>query len=685
MKKIIVGMVALLMLFSMPFTAVGTSNLSTEQKFDVLRQKNIFTGFTDGSSRLYDSMSREQLAAVLFRLLELPGRVSLPSYDDVLKTRWSFQEIEAVTRAKLMGGIGSRVFSPMNNVTVEQLAAVFVRSYGLSGEGATPVTGKVSKWARGAVSLALDRKLIPQLSDYTVDANRGLLVEAAYAVYEETHFEPLKVRSVELLSNQSLKVNLLQWTDKADKSRFTLRDINGNIRTIQQTEINKDGMSVILWTDRQTGGLTHTLYVDGVAWNYVTIPDDTTKPQIIALNSFPYRTVEVTFSEPVDNNSATNASNYQLNNGLKFTTLQLSSDQRKVTFTITEPTDGKTYQLTVRNVKDLAGNVMDTRSDLYFSNDYSKPKVTSVQVNLNATLTVKFSEKIKSEYATQTNRYSIDKGLTVTQAILESDGRTVTLKTSAQQDATVYNLTVANIPDLAGNVMDVSTNWLFGGIAIPVNPIKLQSMKALDQSTVEISFNRAITSNDLKNLKLTVITDNGGSVSTSDWMVYVQQKAGNDKAFTFQFRTKAGNQNLFRAGHVYVGLVTGVSGMVTSDDADKLQFAGTVNINPDPFVTQVVVLGNKSVKVLFSEPVTNVNETAFNIRVKDGASIAIVDELNDTGKIVTEFVIKLGVYLQSNTTYEMTFKPDIITDDPKSNWIKTKEGSEPYTVFFNGN
>jgi methionine-rich copper-binding protein CopC len=685
MRKIIVGMLALLMLLSVPFTAAGASNLSTEQKFEVLRQKSIFTGFADGSSRLYDSMTREQLAAVLFRLLELPASVSSPSYDDVLKTRWSFKEIEAVTRAKLMSGTASKVFSPIQNVTVEQLAAVFIRSYGLTGGGATPVTGKVSKWARDAVSLALDRKLIPQISDYTVDATRGLLVEAAYAVYEDMHIEPLSVRSVEPLSNQTLRVNLQNRTDRVEKSQFVLKDNYGNNLGIQQVLLSPDGVTITLWTDRQLGNVIHTLYVDGNAWSFAL---DTTKPQVVSQPvRLQNRVIEVTFSEPVELNSGNNSSNYQFNNSLRLTTLQLSSDQRKVMITTTEQTEGKTYQLTIRNIKELAGNVMDTRNDLYFtgSNDSTKPKVTSVQVNANATLTVKFSEKIKPEYAVLTNRYSIDKGLAVIQAVLENDGQTVILKTSAQQDAVLYNLTIANIPDLVGNVMDPSTNWMFGGIANPEISVLLQGLQAINFNTVEASFSRALTDNDVNNLKLTLLSDNGNGVNLTDWQSYVRRKSGSDNVVTVQYRNKESNPNLFLPGHVYVSRVTGVVGLTTTNDANRAQFAGTLVVNREPFVTQVVALGRKQIKVIFSEPVKNVDEPAFRIVDKDGNQVTIdYDELNDKNKVVTEVTVRLIDELQAGKTYTMTFQPNIISDAAGWNGLKVTEGTGPYSVSFNG-
>lgn len=688
MRKIIAGFMTLLMVFGLMVTNVEAANLSTEQKFEVLRQKGIVSGFADGSSKLSESMTREQLATVLFLLLELPEQASSPSYSDVLKTRWSYQEVEAVSRAGLMVGINNGVFAPAKNVSVEQLAAVFIRSYGINSSGAAPVKGKVSRWARGAVSLALDNQLIPLLNDYTVDATRAMLVDAAYAVYEDTFIEPLKVRSVEALSNQSIRVNLLQWTNEVDTSRFSLKDINGNSRSVILTTLNPDGMSVNVWTDRQTAGLNHTLYVDGNAWSYISISDDTIKPQVQSFISFPNRILEITFTEPVEATSATNASHYQLNDGLKLETLQLSSDLRKVTLSTKEQKHGNNYKLTVRNIKDLAGNVLDTRNDLSFigNNDYTKPKVTSIQVNANASITIKFNEKINAAQANLTNNYTIDKGLMVIQATLENDGLTVTLKTSPQKDATVYNISVSNITDLMGNRMDNSTGWMFGGVANPEVPVLFQSLQAIDRNTVELVFNRTLTDSDVSKLKLTILSDNGSGVSMTDWQAYVQRKAGTDKAVTVQYRNKSSNPDLFKAGHVYVGKVSGIAGLQTSNNSDSLPFAGTETGNRDPYVTQVTVLSEDRVKVVFSEPVTNVDEAAFRIWNSEGKPVDIgPDELDNTNKMVTEVNLKLKERLTKGSRYSMTFKPDVISDAAEWNGLQTMDNSKPYVVEFVAN
>ncbi|KIL36876.1 hypothetical protein SD71_05635 [Cohnella kolymensis] len=668
MRRTGLFLLALLLLFSIPFTATAATDLTTEQKFEVLKQKNIFTGFSDGSSRLYESMSREQLAAVLFRLMELPEQASFPSYNDVLRSRWSFQEVEAVTRARLMMGVKTRAFDPEGTVTVEQLAVILIRAYGLSESGGVFVSGKVSKWARSAVSAALEQGLIPRLNDYTEAATRGLLVEAAYAIYSENNTEPLRVRSVEALSSTALKVNLVTPVNNLDKNQFTLRDVYGNRLTIQQILLSADRVTVTLWTDRQIGGVAHTLFIDGTAWNYISFSEDTTKPQVQSFVSSPNGVITVVFSEAVDSRSATTAANYQIN-GLSIRNLQLSADNRTVTFTTSEQTHGKTYQLIVRNVKDLAGNTMDTRNDLYFTgnNDHAKPKVTFFKINADASLTVRFSEKLNPQSATSTGNYSIDKGLAVRQAVLDADGVTVTLRTSAQADATLYTLTVANVRDTAGNVMDASTHW-FGGIANPETPVDLQSLRAIDQNTVEVTFSRAISDTDVGALRLTVLTDNGTAVSTANWQAFIQRKAGTNNVVTIQFRTTQSNPNLFQVSHVYLARVSGVVGLTTAGDKDEIAFAGTAVANTVPTVSNVVVLSRNSVKVQFSELVS-IQPGAF---VVNDATITSVVPDRATGP-AKEVTLNFRDALTVGQTYKITFKAGFIRDAAGWNNLQTTD------------
>ena len=412
------------------------------------------------------------------------------------------------------------------------------------------------------------------------------------------------------------------------------------------------------------------------------------KPTITAFDRVTARVDVLTFSEPVDNKTATNPANYSFSGGLKLTTLQLSSDKRQVTFSTSNQSDNARYWLTVKNVKELAGNVMYTRSDLSIigNDDAIKPTIidSEFKVNADASLTVKFSEKVNRDIAVQTGRYSVG-GLAIVSASLDNEGRTVTLRTSSQQDKTVYSLTVSGIPDLAGNVMDTKSGLLFGGISNPILPVKLQSIAAVNENTIEITFDRDIKDADVGSLVVTILKDNGINVSMSGWSKYAIRKPGTNRVVAVQFRTGTDpNPGLFHPGHVYTARVTGVSSLISQDGANESAFAGTIVANEAPYAKQVIVLNRTTIKVVFSEPVKNVNEPYFVMKEQGGDAVGIShDELNNTGAVVTEVTLKLSKDMMPGRVYYLTFNPGI-TDAAGFNGWKTKNGNEDISLLFTG-
>ncbi|MBB6675341.1 Ig-like domain-containing protein [Cohnella nanjingensis] len=874
----------LIVALALPVFTASAENLSAEQKFEVLRDKGIFTGFDDGSARLQEAMSREQFAAVLFRLWQLKEeRPAKASFYDVLKTRWSYEEIEAVRKAGLMQGVGGGKFAPQTAVTVEQLAAILVRAYGYNDASSTRVQGKVSAWARGAVAIALDRQIISVRDNYTVNATRALLVEAAYAVYQQMNFEKISVKSVQPTSNNVIQVVLNQAIKSADPVRFSVKDDQGRAVVIRQVSLSTDGKTIWVTTDRQNAYVSHKLYIDGDSWRYSALPEDSTKPQLVSFSALPNRVLQLVFSEPVESGSATDARHYGfIGDGLQLSNIKLSEDRKTVTMTTSRQRDGYTYRFVVQEVRDLAGNTMDTRNDLYFNgvddnvkptvqsvtgvnpsairivfsekvnvqqatdirnyslnnglyvqraaidndgrtvtlwtneqrdgqnykitirdiadlagnvmntrsnidftgmNDQTKPTVKSVKGNGDGTVSVVFSEKVNPQEAANTGNYSVDHGLGITRAVLASDGLTVTLTTTKQQDATLYNLTVSGISDLAGNRMDRQTDLLFGGVvdrtpptvakvtastnqvvlafserldrdsasdarnyqfdgglglpiavsyddgnrtvtlttgtqvsgnaySLTINNVKdlsglaiaantrvsfsgngegpgsgiaLQSLTVVDQNTVLVAFSRRLFDDDVADLDLRVVSEDGRSVSNGDWRAFVQRKPGADNAVTVQYRTASNaNPSLFQAGHVYEGRATGIRGLNTANDANRKPFAGTENANPVPFATQAAAQNRKAVKITFSEPVRGISASAFRILRDDGSAVDIASEsVQDSRKVVTEVTLNLKEELKGDQTYRVQFR-DSVTDAAGWNKIKTEEDSKPYTLTFRG-
>ncbi|MFQ5964197.1 MAG: fibronectin type III domain-containing protein [Candidatus Scalinduaceae bacterium] len=82
---------------------------------------------------------------------------------------------------------------------------------------------------------------------------------------------------------------------------------------------------------------------------------DTTPPTVTSVSAGGISTqIVVVFSEPVELSSATNISNYNVNNGITVSNASLGSDLKTVTLTTSPNTEGLSYTLTINNVKDRA-------------------------------------------------------------------------------------------------------------------------------------------------------------------------------------------------------------------------------------------------------------------------------------------------------------------------------------------
>jgi hypothetical protein len=106
-----------------------------------------------------------------------------------------------------------------------------------------------------------------------------------------------------------------------------------------------------------SGGLTSTDTVV-ITVESPSSSADHTPPSILALTATD-KSVEIQFSEALDELSATNKANYFISNGIDINFIWLDLEVNRVTiYTNSLQQDGTVYTLTVANVKDTAGNPM---------------------------------------------------------------------------------------------------------------------------------------------------------------------------------------------------------------------------------------------------------------------------------------------------------------------------------------
>ncbi|QDH21449.1 S-layer homology domain-containing protein [Saccharibacillus brassicae] len=128
---------------------------------------NLFSGDAEGNFRPNIQITREEMAKVIVELLQLPLTPSAnSSFKDVPKGYWSAPYVEAVKKAGIMLGSGNGKFNPKETLTREQLAVVIVKSLNLPLEESSDLlnqyedAGSIHDWASRYVASAVKSGLM---------------------------------------------------------------------------------------------------------------------------------------------------------------------------------------------------------------------------------------------------------------------------------------------------------------------------------------------------------------------------------------------------------------------------------------------------------------------------------------------------------------------------------------------
>ena len=246
------------------------------------------------------------------------------------------------------------------------------------------------------------------------------------------------------------------------KSNYSIN--NGVI--VDSVSLSIDGKKVTLNTSPNIANTTYTLIVSNIKdlggnvispnhnslqYSYV---GDNTPPILLSVSILDSITVELTFSEQLDNNSALNKLNYSIDNGVSVVNAALSSNQSKVILKTTNHIPNLIYTLYVKNISDLSGNLISDNNNFMqyqYYKDIIPPDILGVVATNTKSLTIKFSEKVDINSAKNKNNYQISNNISINQVQLLPDSLSVLLKTSPLQYGSSYTLTVANVKDRSGN------------------------------------------------------------------------------------------------------------------------------------------------------------------------------------------------------------------------------------------
>ncbi|MFO1436634.1 MAG: Ig-like domain-containing protein [Gammaproteobacteria bacterium] len=191
--------------------------------------------------------------------------------------------------------------------------------------------------------------------------------------------------------------------------------------------------------------------------------------------------VEVTYSEYVEDVSATALANYDLRNAATNAAVPVTSITydyttfKKVTLNSSALTPGVTYRLSISNVKDYFDPVFITPNSSTTFTYTAGPALRTAMVRKHnpPNIVLEFNKGVSAGTAGVATNYSIDNGLTITQAArgidqnYTEDQRSVFLTTSSPLvEGTTYTITVNNVTDNLGNAIAANSTIT---LAVPVD------------------------------------------------------------------------------------------------------------------------------------------------------------------------------------------------------------------------
>lgn len=276
---------------------------------------------------------------------------------------------------------------------------------------------------------------------------------------------------------------------------------------VEGAVLGGDVKTVTLTTAQQSGEVTYQVTVTGVtdvAGNavepgpsaratFMGFAEETTPPRVEEAKQVAETTIEVRFNKDLDQASAETITNYEFTPSLEVRRAILQTDLRTVRlFTIQKTAENTLYTLTVRNVRDRSGNLVDPGANTAeFRSFTAPPEVRQAERIDNTHVRVTFNEPVKKDSAEGPSNYVFTPPLEVKTATLLADEVTVELATAPQQESTTYTVRVRYVLDLANNEIVAGQNDT-AQFTVPGVPPVLTGAQRLDDTRLNLVFNEPL-------------------------------------------------------------------------------------------------------------------------------------------------------------------------------------------------
>lgn len=140
---------------------------------DLLISKGLLSGYPDGSFRPDHSLTRAESIKVIATYLGLEGQAS--SFTDVPASHWASSYIGAAFQSGLMQGYSDGSFRPNDMISRAELAALMTRAFKLEGTGAASFKDvSTSAWSYAYIDALAAHEIVTGYADGTFKPNQAI-------------------------------------------------------------------------------------------------------------------------------------------------------------------------------------------------------------------------------------------------------------------------------------------------------------------------------------------------------------------------------------------------------------------------------------------------------------------------------------------------------------------------------
>lgn len=193
-------------------------------------------GYPNNTVKPEGLITREEVAAVFYRLLDADYRISILSnieyFNDVKHNRWSLKHIATLYKGAIIEGYPDKSFKPKNAITRAELAAIVSRFDKLSITDENKFTDIENHWARQYINSASEKGWVNGYPDGTFKPNnyitRAEFVTLVNNVLERKIHKDNILAGIKMFSDLDENMWYYEAMVEAINSHIYLRDENKN-------------------------------------------------------------------------------------------------------------------------------------------------------------------------------------------------------------------------------------------------------------------------------------------------------------------------------------------------------------------------------------------------------------------------------------------------------------------------